>query len=404
MRKNLFIALFFLAILLVWCSNSDNKNLKINPEEWVSQNGISIEKYFVEQLEDTQYIKDFDKFVSYDTLLITEDKPFISDFSLAVDFNEFSSLQWWLDFSQKKLSKIHNLETSDIKFSVNVMQNKEHSEPFELSWNVSLLYKNNEMYAKLHSLDVFMWEWNMVAKMYNLLWDLVMDKWIDLEVYSWWLIEIDEGDNEKFPYIVWNFKSILKTENIGSSPDFLNSVSEIIDIVNKRVDLWISTNELKLINYEISYSELWDKNIQKEFTWNFQWKDSAFYLSFLASKKWFEVYLYNIRDYNEENLSYEDTEKDFRFSIKEKEESEYLLGVESSQLQQKILELEWNIKYSDNIEFLARFVLEPIELVSWQKISWELKWDLIRKLWESDRNIPEITGEVLSVTELLSSL
>ena len=395
MKKNLFIILSLFAFALVWCT-TNNQVIEID-----SQNG---EQLFNSQVDNFQYIKDLEDFISYDVLSITENKPYTSDWFLAVSFDKNSSLQWWVDFSWKSFSKSHNLEGLDAEFSVKAENSEKNKEPFDLSWSASLLYKDGEMYLNLHSLDVFMWEWNMVAKMYTLLWNMVIDNWVDLEVHSGWVIEIDESDNKRLPYIVWSFKNVLKTENIESNPDFLNSVVEVLDTPNSRIDLWISTNELKMINQEISYSELWDKSIQKEFTWSFQWKESAFDLSFVASEKWLEVYLYNIREYDEEISDYKDVETEFKFILKENKKSEYSVEFESLKLQQKIVDLEWEIRYGNEVKFSADFVTEPIELEKWQKLSWKLEWDIIRKSWESDREIPEITGEVLSVTELLSSL
>ena len=82
-----------------------------------------------------------------------------------------------MDFSQKKFVKSKDLETSYVEFNIRAEKSKTDAEPFDLSWSVSLLYKDNEMYANLHSLDVFMWEGNMVAKMYTLLWNMVIEIW-----------------------------------------------------------------------------------------------------------------------------------------------------------------------------------------------------------------------------------
>lgn len=381
---------------MVWCSDSDNQVTKINFQEW--------EQLFNSQIEDFQYIKDLDNFFSYNILSITENKPFISDFYFSVNFDKKSSLQWWVEFSQKKFSKSNNLESLDINFSVEAEDSVKNTEPFDLSWSVTLLNKDWELYANLHSLDVFMWEENMVAKMYTLLWDLIIDKWVDLEVHSSGsVIEIYEND-VKFPHIVWNLKNVLKTENIESGPDFLNSMVELLDVINSYVDLWISTNELKLINYEISYSELWDKTIQKEFTWSFQWKESAFNLSFMVSKEWIGVRLYDVREYNEDVLDWEDIEKEFVFSLQEDGKSEYLIKIESLKLQQKVVDLQWKIEYLDKLKFSADFILEPLEIMAWEKISWKFDGYLIKKAWEFDKQIPEISGNILSWNELLSSL
>jgi hypothetical protein len=48
---------------------------------------------FNSQVEEFQYIKDLENFIFYNVLSITEDKPFISDFSFSAEFDKKSSLQ-----------------------------------------------------------------------------------------------------------------------------------------------------------------------------------------------------------------------------------------------------------------------------------------------------------------------
>ena len=227
MKKNLFIILSLFAISLAWCTTSDKQVTKIDSQEW--------EQLFNSQVENFQYINDLEDFLSYNVLSLTENKPFTSDFSISAKFDENSSLEWWIDFSQKKYSKSYDNEKREMEFSVIANWSGDSSEPFEMSWNISLLYQNDEMYANLHKLNVFMWEWNMVAKMYTLLWDLIIDNRVNLEIHSWWIISVDEDWNKKLPYIIWTFKNVLKTENIKSSPDFLNSVAELIDTINSYI-------------------------------------------------------------------------------------------------------------------------------------------------------------------------
>ena len=396
MKKNLFVILSLFAISLAWCTTLDKQPIKIDSQEW--------EQLFNSQVEDSQYLKDLDSFLSYNILSLTEDKPFTSDLSFSAKFDENSSLKWWVDFSQKKVSKAHDLESADINVNIEAQKEEGDVEPFNLSWSISLLYKDNEMYANLHNFGLFMWEWNMAAKMYTLLWDLLIDNWVDLEVHSGWVISLDENEDKSLPYIVWTLKNVLKTEDVKSSPNFLNSVAELIDTVNSRIDLWISTNELSIISYEITYSELSDKTIQKEFVWVFQWKDSAFDLSFIASKNWLNVRLYNIREYDEDRQDYNDTDSELLFSMEENGKSEYSVDFQSLKYQQKIADIQWEIKYVDNVKFSADFVLEPLELMAWEKISWKLNGYITKKSWEISDEFPELTGSVLSFSELLSSL
>ena len=397
MKKNLFIILSFFAVLLAWCTSSDKQVTKIDPQEW--------EQLFDSQVEEFQYIKDLDNYLSYNVESLTEDKSFTSDLYLSAKFDENSSLQWWAEFSQKKTSKTHNLETADIDVNIEAQKQEGDLEPFNLSWSISLLYKDNEMYANLHNFGVFMWEWNMAAKMYTLLWDLLIDNWVDLEVHSGWFVSLDENEDKRLPYIVWTLKNVLKSEWIKEdSPNFLNGIAELIDTVNSHIDLWISTNELTMISHEISYSELSDKTIQKEFVWTFQWKESAFDLSFIASKKWLDVNLYNIREYDEDMQDYKSLDSELLFSIQEIKKSEYSVNFQSLKSEQKIADIQWKIKYMDKVDISADFVLEPLELIAWEKISWKLDGYITKKSGEIDEYFPELTGNVLSLSELISSL
>ena len=200
-----------------------------------------------------------------------------------------------------------------------------------------------------------MWEWNMLAKMSTLLWDLIVDNRVDLEVHSWWIITINEEEYKKLPNIVWSIENVLKTENIQSSPDFLWSVADIIDITNSYIKLWISSNELKITNYETSYYELSDKTIQKVFSWSFQWKQSAFDLLLVSSKKWLAVVLHNIKGYDEEASEFKNTDLEFSFTLKEDKEFEYSIGFTSTKSQKESVNLQWKINYADTIKFIADF-------------------------------------------------
>jgi hypothetical protein len=48
---------------------------------------------FNQQVEDSQYIQDLQDFLSYNTLLMAEDKPFVSDMSLNAKFDDKSSIK-----------------------------------------------------------------------------------------------------------------------------------------------------------------------------------------------------------------------------------------------------------------------------------------------------------------------
>ena len=403
MKKNLLLLSMFAVILLAWCT-TDAEVTKIDTEEQVSQEWNPVEEAFNEDIENFQYIKDLEDYISYDVLLNTEEKPFISNLSIKVIFDEKSSVQWWLEFSQKKFLKSKDLESMDIDFDLEAKETQSNPEPFYTSWNITLLYQNDEMYAKLHNFWLFMWEWNITAKMYSLLWDMINEKWIDLEVNNWWIISVNKQEDTKLPYIISTLKNVLKTKDIESSPDFLWNTVELINTVNSHIDLWISTDELKLLNYDVSYSETSDEIIQKEFTWEFQWKQSAFSLSFIASKKWIDVHLFDIKEYDEDIQKFKDTESEFVLSVNENKKSEYTIDFQSIKHLQKVVDLRWKIKYSDKVSFSADFVLEPLEIIAWQKITWNLKWNIKKQQPKWDENFPEISGEITPFSEIAASL
>ena len=276
---------------------------------------------------------------------------------------------------------------------------KSQEEPFEASGEIDLLYQDGDLYANMHSFELYMGEWNANAKMFSLMWDLLKDKWIDLEVSDWWVISLDTTSDAKLPYIVWTLKNVLKSEWVNEdSPNFLNGIAELIDTANSHIDLWISTNWLKLLTKEIEYFELPDEVIQKVFTWSFQWDESEFSLSFIASKNWLQVHLYGIKNFD--NI----VDSEYFFSIEENKKSEYSTEFYWIKSQQKVTNFEWKIKYSDTMEFSSDFTLNEVELIPWQKVSWKLKWNISQYNWVDDNKFPVLSEEILFLSELLSSI
>jgi hypothetical protein len=403
MKKELLIVISFLTIWLAWCHNS--KIVEIDPDNWTSDEWFSVEQVFNQQIDNAQYINDLDAFLSYKISSITEDNPYTSELSIDVDFDDKSSLQWWIDFSQKRYSKTNDFETLDIEFSIDARESEDDLEPFETSWEFSLLYENNGMYLNLQDFNLFMGEWNVSAKMYTLIWDLLKNKWVDLEINSWWIISLNSEADIKLPHIVWTLRNVLKTDWIHEdSPNFLNGIIELIDIVNSYIDLWISTNELVLISRDNTYFQLWDGSIQRVLTWNFQWTEFEFSLSFIASKNWLQVHLYDIKEYDEDVSKYVSTDSEFIFTITENKKSEYSIIFSSIKSKQKIADFKWKIKYADELDFSSEFVLEPLQLIAWQKISWKLEWSIIQKKEVDDKEFPTISEKPLLLSELLSSI
>jgi len=401
MKKTLFVLLWLVCLFSAWCDNSNI--VEIDSENWSSNEWLSVEDAFNQQIEQAQYISDMNDFISYRALSISEDKPFTSEFIIDAIFDKESSLQGWLEISQKKYSKSNDYETSNITFDINLMESENDPEPIQTSWELSLLYQDDEMYANVHSFDLFMWEWNSAAKMYKLMSELLIGKWISLEVKEWKIMTVDTNSDTKFWYIISTLKTVLKTQDIHDSPNFLNAVVEMIDFVNSYVNLWISTNELTLQEWEFSFSELWQWIVQKTFTWSFKWKDSAFELSFVASKNWLEIHLYNIKEYDEDRVDYVDKELDFYLSIQEAKKSEYDIDAEYTKLRQKIFEMKWKIRYADSVQVSGSFALEPMKLIEWQKISWKIEWNIEKHFGVDDTKFPVLSGDILSISELLSS-
>ena len=393
--------LWLVCLFSAWCDNSNT--VEIDSENRSSNEWLSVENTFNQQIEQAQYISDMNDFISYRALSISEDKPFTSEFIIDAIFDKESSLQGWLEISQKKYSKSNDHETSNITFDINLMESENDPEPIQTSWEISLLYQDDEMYANVHSFDLFMWEWNSAAKMYKLMSELLIGKWISLEVKEWKIMTVDTNSDTKFWYIISTLKTVLKTEDIHDSPNFLNAVVEMIDFINSYVNLWISTNELTLLEWEISFSELWQWIVQKTFTWSFKWKDSAFDLSFVASKNWLEIHLYNIKEYDEDRVDYVDKELDFYLSIQETKKSEYDIDAEYTKLRQKIFEMKSKIRYADSVQVSGSFVLEPMKLIEWQKISWKIEWNIEKHFGVDDTKFPVLSGDILSISELLSS-
>ena len=114
--------------------------------------------------------------------------------------------------------------------------------------------------------------------------------------------------------------------------------------------------------------------------------------------------LYNIKDYDENTSNFKDTNSEILFSIEEVKKPEYSVNVLFLKDKKQVLYLEWKIKYWNSVQLLVDFVFEPLEMFNWNKISWNLDWIIIKESWDWNENIPELTGNILSLSDLLSSL
>lgn len=402
MKKNLLILISFVAILIAWCTNSDNNVTNINPENWVSDEWLSVEEVFNQQIEETQYILDLTDFLSYETLSKLEDKPYTSEYNVSAKLDENSEVQWNLEFSQNKISKAHNLENSEMSFDVSASVKNGELEPFSLSWKLSFLYQNDNMYANLREFWLIMWdesEENVTAKMYTLLLEMIENRWIDLEVNGWWLFAV--SNDSKLSYIVWCLENVLEAweEDMGKA------TVELVDAINSFVDLWISTNELSVKSLEdIKYWELKDWTIQKSFKWVLEWSDSSFNISFAASKQWLELHIYNIKERDVNTQEFKDTKKESFISIKETKQSEYDVEVWVGNKNEKDTNVTWTIIYKQPVKVALDFMSKSNNIVSWKKLSWKINISVSNKFSDGKEVIEELTGDVLLLSDLLWNL
>ena len=405
MKKKLLVVLSFATVLLTWCNNNSNTN-EIDPNTWTSSEWLSVQATYNQEIEQAQYIKDLEDFLSYNILLQTEDKPFVSNVLLTANFDQKSSLKWGISFSEDKYSKTHDLEAMEIAFDVKAEESQDDLEPFYASWSLSLVYQNNEMYANIHDFGVYMWEENMVAKFYTLLWDSLIDQWVDLEAHTGWIITLNEKEDTKLQYIVWTFKNVLKSEWVDEdSPNFLNGVVDLIDTVNSHIDLWISTNALSLLTKETKYFQLPDWSIQRTFTCAFHWEDSEFSLALISDKKWLQVHLYDIKEFDIETQSYKPTDVEIIFSVKENSKSNYSLNFQSLKESQATVNIDWTLKYNNQVDFAGKFLLDNTsDFNQWQKISWNINWKIIKQSPKGDEIFNEVSWETILLSTILSSL
>ena len=321
---------------------------------------------------------------------------------MSAKLDQDSAIQWGLEISQNKVVKAHNLKNSEISFDVEASVESWELDPFALSWNISLLYQDEKTYANLHNFWLYMWEDNMTAKMYSLLLDMIKEKWIDLEMEEWAISSVMDGF--KLSYLVWSIENMLKEWDVKSDT-FTTRMSEFVDAINSYVDLWIYVDGLTLKSSDnFSYSELSDWSIQKSFTWSFEWTYSSFDMSFVASKKWMDVYFYNIKRIDANTQTFNDLNIENFFSIQEDKKSEYKLNFWSVNWNEKVANIEWTLKYSTPVKLSAIFELIPENILTWQKISWNIDWKFTKKASNWNETVPELTWTILLLSELLSSL
>ena len=402
MKKKLIVLLSFATLLLAWCFNSENiVSNEVEADTWSVNQENQLEESFNKQIEETQYIKDINEFLSYDVESILNNKPYVWEYSLNADFDESSSIKWWLTLSLNKYVESKDVKSSDIEFVLNETESWNEN-PLNATWSLSLLYQWENMYTKIHNFELYMWEDNMSAKMYELLIDLLIDKWVDMEAGIWWVVSVDTNDS-KLENTISNLKTTLKTEDINSS-EFLNSLSELIDTINWSIDLWISTNDLSIASAEeVKLYETENWVIQKEFIASLKWSKSEFDLSFLASKNWLIVRLYNIKNLDESTQSFVDSNGEVMLSIQDNKKSNYGVALLITQNWYTIADIQWTIDFWKTTKISAKFVLQP-ELLAWQTVSWSLNWNILKRSSKSSEKIPEISWETVKISDVLWTL
>lgn len=402
MKKNLFILLSFIAILTAWCTNSNTSVTNIDPENWVSNEWLSAEDVFDEQMDEAQYILDLTDFLSYEILSKLEDKPYTSEYTISAKLDDKSEIQWNFDFSQNKISKSHNLENSEMNFDVSASMKNWELEPFSLSWSLSFLYQNDNMYANLHEFWLIMWDWseeNMTAKMYTLLLEMVENRWIDLQVNDWWLFAV--SNDSKLSYILWCLENLLMVWEEGIE----KATIELIEAINSSIDLWVSTNGLSMKSLEgIQYGELKDWAIQKSFKWEFEWDDNLFNISFVASRKWLEVHIYNIKEFDQATQTFKDTNKETLISIRETKKSEYDVEMWAGNENEKELNFRWTVSYKQPVKVSLDFTTNSKDILQWNKLSWKIEVDVLNNFSDGNETIEELTWDILLLSDLLWSL
>lgn len=402
MKKNLITLLSIAVLLLAWCFNSENVvSNEVETDTWIVRQENQLETVFNKQIEEAQYIKDINEFLSYDIEAILNETPHVWEYLLNADFDENSSIKWWLTLSLNNYTQSKDVKASEIEFVLNESESW-NEDPLNITWSLSLLYQWENMYAKIHNFEIYMWEENMSAKMYQLLVELLLDKWIDMEAGVWWVVSVDTKDS-KLENVVLNLKNVLRTEDINS-PEFLNSLSGLIDAINWGIDLWISTDDLSITSAEeVKFYETDNWVIQKEFIASLKWSESEFDLSFLASKNSLIIHLYNIKNLDETTQSFVDSNGEVTISIQDNKKSNYDVALLITQNWYTIADIQWVINFWKTTKISAKFILQP-ELLAWQMVSWSLSADILKRSPKGSESIPEISWEIVKISDILWTL
>ena len=338
MKKNLivFLAMFTIS-LLSWCGNGNQKVQEIDPSTRISQNWLSVYQEFQNQIWESPYISDFKDIVSLYFFNTAPETDVSLDEKVYAEFDNDSSIQWWITFSRQKYLQWKN-NFSDILFNIEADDLK--SDPFECSWEVSMLSLDWNDYLQIHDFNVFMWEGNIQAKIYSLLAQELKDKRIDLETAS----DNEQSSDEKMSINDSLINIFLFTWDNSDLQLFTSSLENILWIVNKYANLWISTEKLSLDSIDqIKYVEYKDSVIWKIFKWSLTANENKFNIDIDSSQKWFHIYLYNVSEFDEDVQEFEDREIEFDINLEKNKKSEYSISIQSSKSRQKTLDIVWKL-------------------------------------------------------------
>lgn len=390
MKKKLLLRCLILSLPLSGCWG--NKDLQqIDPSSRTSQNWLSVEQEFADQLWKSNYLSDINDFFSLDRLNKTQKSDFSSDEKINIVFDKKSSIDWWVALSIQKSAQWGD-DISDIIFDIEADDKK--TDPFQMSWEISLLNYSWASYLQIHDFNLFNGEWNMQAKMFYLMANELKNKWIDLEISKEWA-------NVNLMDIGWYLFDVSQfSENISDSSESLKWLQNILSLIDEHAKLWIDFQDLSLTSVKkISYAE--DKNgtIWKNFEWSFGSKSTNFDVLIDSSQKWIHLYIYNINEFDEDVATFRQRELELDIKLEENKKSDYSLSISLLRSKQKTLDLSWKIIFDGWVNIDADFVLEPLEIIAGQKISWKMYGE-IKKADSINKEIPQLSWEILSISKI----
>jgi len=392
--KKLLPILLFVPFLLMGCSKEIPQDIGT---DWKSEEWFSAADEFNKQIEESKILSDFSNLFSITTNNLNTDESIISSISLTGTFDKSSSVQGNIAFSKETKQLANKEENSEITFDINSTPTTWNQQPLSTQWSLSLLYRDKWLYAQLHDFSLYMWEWNTTAHMYSLFADLLIDRRIDLEAWEWWIINVDENNITASELVYW-IKSIFKSSNL--TPEECNETSKnienLLQTINSYIKLWFEPTWLTLMSkWDWIYSEFSDWTIQKSYSGLVSNSESSFIFSYVASTKWIEISIWNIT--LEEPLDYE-----IYISLTPNK-SDYNIIIKSIKSGQEVSHIEWNLKFEDTLTFQWNVLLEPLELIQWEKISGNIKWE-ISNIKSNNTVLPELSWNLLLLSNVLKSI